>query len=255
MLAGLAVHELSHLVFSSLLGYRISELRATLFGGRLKIDPLMEINPEAELVIAASGPVANFLMAAGVLYLRVLGISNYYLDCWQQLNILIGTANLLPAFPLDGGRILHAWLSKKLGIKASISLAKAVARLIALLLSGLGISIFSNRNGILLMITGLFIFVNTFKIKPPELNLSWKLLQHKKKLLQSGGMLNLRTVMVRPETFLRNALQRYGSTDYLLFFLLDQQQKLTIISEEFAWNTLVDKGFYATFQETMKIND
>ena len=103
-LTALAIHEFTHLLSCELLGYPIHELRLNILGGCLKVDPSFTVNPTAEFIIAAAGPLANLLMVGGVLYLRLLGISNIFLEYWLQINLLIGIVNLIPAAPLDGGR-------------------------------------------------------------------------------------------------------------------------------------------------------
>jgi stage IV sporulation protein FB len=253
VLMALALHELSHLFFSHALGYQVSELKLTPLGGCIRIDPLFEVNPDAELVIAASGPLSNLLMAGGVFYLGILGISNHYLECWQKYNFFIGMINLIPAIPLDGGRIIHAWLNQKIGLQASASVLKTISWLVSLCILGIGTGkILAGRGGALYFLVGLFILFHVINYKSPELNLAWKLLQHKKKLLNRKGLLNLKPVLVNPETLLRTALQRYGTNDYLLFYILNPPQKITIIGEESAWNTLLEKGFNVTFREALE---
>jgi stage IV sporulation protein FB len=247
-LAALAIHEFTHLLSCELLDYPVQEFCLNILGGCLKVDPSFAINPAAESLIAAAGPFANLLMVGGVLYLRLLGINNVFLEYWLQINLLIGSVNLIPATPLDGGRILHAWLNKNLGLKNSSKIAKKLTAIIGTLFLILGIvHLYNQQSGLIYLLIGSFIVYQLFTFKNPELNLVLKTLQHKKKQLAVKGFLPIKPVFVEPTALLRIPLQYYGSSDYLLFFMQDKEQKMCIISEDSAWNSLINQDFDATF--------
>lgn len=249
-LAALAIHETTHILCCELLGFPVRELRWTLLGGSLKVDPAFTINPTAESLIAASGPCANLLMAAGVLYLELLGIKNGYLSYWLQINLFIGFLNLIPAVPLDGGRILHAWLNKNLGLKNSYSIQKKITAVIGLLFLTLGsVRLYQHQAGTIHLSIAIFIIYHWFSFKNPDISLILKTLQQKRKNLIRDGFLNIKPVLVEPNTPLRLPLEYYGSADYLLFFYQDKTKKMRIISEETAWDSLINQGFDASFEK------
>lgn len=253
VLASLAIHEFTHLLCSELLGYHVEELTFHSLGGSLKIDSSFGINPDVEFIIAAAGPISNLLMVGGVLYLELLGITNPYLKYWLQINLLIGSMNLIPALPLDGGRILHAWFNQCFGLEVSITLSRVSAVIITFLCLAFGSAkFFRQQNGTLFILTGLFILWHIFYFKKPELNLIWKSLQHKKKRFLKKGFMLVKPVLVGQSTLLKKPLQYYGSNEYLLFFLQDKDQKMSIISEDSAWNLLINQGFNATFGKAIQ---
>lgn len=254
LLMTLAIHELSHLFCCNLFEYRVLEVKFTPFGGSLKIDPLFEINPVAEAFIAAAGPFSNFLMAGGVFYLRLLGVTNNYLDYWQTINLVIGGINLAPAFPLDGGRILHSWLNNTFGFEAAAFFSKVISIIIAFMVLVLGIVKFlGGTGGIVFIVIGGFIFFHIFyfNLHAPHLDFVWQLLQRKKRFLKKMGVLNIKPVMVTPDTLLRVPLQKHGTNDYLLFFVFSDENHFSIIGEELVWKLLINNGFTSTFQETL----
>ena len=253
LLATLAIHEISHLFCCAMFEYRVLEIRLTPFGGSLKIDPLFETNPVAESFIAAAGPLSNLLMAGGVFYLKLLGITNCYLNYWQITNLAIGIINLIPAFPLDGGRILHSWLNKNLGFENAVFWSKLISFVVAILVLVFGAVKLQNGSGVIFITSGFFILFHVFKMQAPHLDYIWQLLQHKKRLLQRKGILNLKPMMVTPQTPIRVPLQKYGTHDYLLFFIFNDEDHFTVIGEELAWELLINKGFTATFQDTLKL--
>ncbi|HEY8462631.1 MAG TPA: site-2 protease family protein [Bacillota bacterium] len=253
LLAALALHEVSHLLANDLWGYPGGRFQLTPWGGQLQLDPLFALNPDAEWFIAASGPLANWLMVAGVAYLNWLGLNHAFLSYWKKVNLLVGTINLIPALPLDGGRIVHACLSRCFGLTKAATVSKILAGITAILLFCCGaVSLAGRRNGSLFLIITLVIGLQLARIKTPALDLTWKLRQHKKELLAKAGLLNARTILVTPQTLIKDVLSEYGTNDYLLFIFFDASGQLWLVSEEQAWQSLVAHGFHTTFLETMK---
>lgn len=113
-------HELSHAVVGRTEGIESEEIVLHPFGGltRLKREP---DNPRAEFRIAIAGPSASFVLAifAFVLFylaqLAGLWTVRAAFSIIGYWNLLIAASNLLPGYPLDGGRILRAMLWKKYG--------------------------------------------------------------------------------------------------------------------------------------------
>jgi stage IV sporulation protein FB len=252
LIAALAIHESAHILIGDFLGYRDIQFQLTTFGGRLKMDPLFALNFETEFLIAMSGPAANWSMVAGVAYLNLLGIDHPFLSEWSRINSLLGSLNLIPSLPLDGGRILHACLNRYFGPVKAMTGIKIISWLTAALLAGWGaVGLRRGEAGSLfILITGWILFHLIHKERP-KIDLSWRLLQHKKRLLTNNGQISIRSVLVRPDTFVKNALREYGGNEYLVFYIYSER-KLTAISEEMAWNSLFNHGFGVTFLDTIK---
>lgn len=141
--ASVLLHELGHSVVA--LRYRIPVLSITLFifGGLAGIAREPQ-RPRQEFAIAIAGPLTSFLLA--VLFFSVaqsfpadslVGATTHWL---AEINALLGLFNLVPGFPLDGGRILRsiAWAITK-NFHRATQLASRSGQLIAYLLIFLGI--------------------------------------------------------------------------------------------------------------------
>lgn len=113
-------HELSHALLARAEGIESDEIVLHPFGGltRLRREP---DNPRAEFRIAIAGPSASFLIGVLALAgfyvsklagLRALAAALSIVGFW---NLVIAASNLLPGYPLDGGRMLRAFLWKKTG--------------------------------------------------------------------------------------------------------------------------------------------
>jgi Zn-dependent protease len=105
LLASLLVHELGHSFAAQALGLRVNEIVITPLGGMASIEELSH-HPLSEAKVAAAGPLTN-LVIAGLCAL----IDHEMAYLVMIINLGIGLGNLIPIFPLDGGRILRGIFS------------------------------------------------------------------------------------------------------------------------------------------------
>jgi Zn-dependent protease len=143
------VHELAHALVARTEGVEIDDITVHLFGGmaRLRSEPP---TPSAELKIAVVGPGASF--ALGIFFLLLdtyLVYGSSYLAEGRVLrhlgivNLVLATFNLLPGYPLDGGRALKAVLWRWRGDAASALLtARSAGRSIAISLIAVGLYVY-----------------------------------------------------------------------------------------------------------------
>jgi Zn-dependent protease/predicted transcriptional regulator len=111
--ASLVIHELAHSLVAIRAGIEIKEITLFIFGGVSRITEEPK-DPVTEFKIAAVGPLASFALAvvfwiimklfAGLQLILLTGI--FYYLAW--INLALGIFNLIPGFPLDGGRLFRA---------------------------------------------------------------------------------------------------------------------------------------------------
>jgi Zn-dependent protease len=133
-------HELGHAVTAVRFRLQIERIHLYLFGGmaELKHRP---IHPVQELWVALSGPIASILLS-GIFYMGTFLIpheahlSRLVVQFLVQINFLLAVFNLIPIFPLDGGRTLRAviWMATKRYYRASITTLRLSYVLIILIL-------------------------------------------------------------------------------------------------------------------------
>lgn len=130
-------HELGHALVARRLGVHIAGIDLHIFGGAAKMVG-MPRGPKDEIAIAAAGPVVSLTLAlAGALLHAISGFWGFYYLMWT--NLLLGVFNLLPALPMDGGRIFRAALTPKMGFQGATMLSVKVARGIAVALGLFGL--------------------------------------------------------------------------------------------------------------------
>jgi stage IV sporulation protein FB len=136
VLASIVLHELGHALVARHLGVPIGGIALHFFGGAAKMLGSPR-TPGDEIAIAAAGPAVSFFLAGLGLVAARLGLGSGALVA--EVNLAVGLFNLLPALPMDGGRILRALLARRVGHYAGTRQAVAVARVLALALGALGV--------------------------------------------------------------------------------------------------------------------
>jgi Zn-dependent protease len=132
--ASVVLHELGHALVARQLGVRMSGIELSFFGGAAKMVE-MPRTANHELAIAAAGPAVSLMLGGAGLGLAA--ITHLTLFAWiGWTNLVLAGFNLIPALPMDGGRILRAALTRKLDFvratEASIKVARVTAVAFAL---------------------------------------------------------------------------------------------------------------------------
>ena len=132
VLVCLAAHELSHSLVARHFGVKVRDITLWMLGGIATIEGDIH-TPDEELRVASAGPIASFAaaLAALVVAIGVAGVGGppLMIVCalWlASINVILGVFNLVPAAPLDGGRVLMAILWKRSGdrTRATVSVAR-----------------------------------------------------------------------------------------------------------------------------------
>ncbi|NRS48378.1 M50 family metallopeptidase [Brevibacillus sp. HB2.2] len=105
------IHELGHVAMARELGWTVKEVQLLPFGGVATMEDSYATDPLDEIVVALAGPFLNMVMMAASYLFWFMGI---WTEEWARFflvsNLTIALFNLLPIWPLDGGRILLAVL-------------------------------------------------------------------------------------------------------------------------------------------------
>lgn len=112
-LFSVSVHELTHAFVAKKYGYAMTQFRLMPYGAGV-VGDLSEVTPTEEIVIALVGPLCSIILALITVALWWLYPVTYpYTEPFAQINLSLAVTNLLPVYPLDGGRIVLGLLCKK----------------------------------------------------------------------------------------------------------------------------------------------
>lgn len=137
------LHELGHSLAARRFGIGTRDITLYPIGGVASLER-MPREPMQELVIALAGPAVNVIIAMAlfplVIFTQFLSVElAEFLVYVAWANVVLVVFNLLPAFPMDGGRVFRALLSMKKGRLEATNLAATVGKFMAVVLGLLGL--------------------------------------------------------------------------------------------------------------------
>jgi Zn-dependent protease/predicted transcriptional regulator len=162
---GVLVHELCHSLIAQAKGIAITSITLMIFGGVATMQEGVP-NPKAELPMALAGPLASlfFGIVCGLLVYLVpsvvpapapAGVFIFIFGYLGTLNIILCFFNLIPAFPMDGGRVLRAWLATRMPLHRATQIAADIGKGFAIIFGIVGLFAFSP----FLILIALFIYI------------------------------------------------------------------------------------------------
>ncbi len=162
LFACVGLHELGHSFIARRYGIAIRSITLYLFGGVASMEEIPR-DPRMELQMAVAGPLVSGLLGLIliVLYTQIaplIGVEHpFSIFLWTLgvINLILMGFNLLPAFPMDGGRVLRAWFATWMPYVTATRRAAAIGKIFAFMMTMLGL--FSLN--ILVLIVGLFIYM------------------------------------------------------------------------------------------------
>jgi Zn-dependent protease len=167
LFASVLAHELSHSLVALRAGVPVRQITLFIFGGLSEMEPGHSHTPESEFRITLAGPLSSLAIGIvfGVLWFsmrasvdRIFAETLHYLF---YVNCLLAFFNLIPGFPLDGGRLLRSYLWLRNGdLDRATRSATRVGRLFAIGLIALGVAsltAFHLITGVWLIMIGLFL--------------------------------------------------------------------------------------------------
>ncbi|NMA92284.1 MAG: peptidase M50 [Firmicutes bacterium] len=224
----LAVHELAHGLAARLLGVKVAEVELYPFGGVARIAEQLELEPYVERRIALAGPAANLLLAALAVMFHNRGLGpRDWLQFMIESNLVLALFNLLPALPLDGGRVLRSYLAPLVGYRAASRQAARVGQFlaVALLLVGLATGYGGHFNWSL-MVAALFLFVAASRERSQAVYQFIRSLVGKESELLKKGCLRGEQLVVLEETRLLEIFRLFSPQRYHFILVLDRSQRL-----------------------------
>jgi Zn-dependent protease/CBS domain-containing protein len=164
LFASIVLHEMSHSIVARRYGIPMRGITLFIFGGVAEMNDEPP-SPKSEFVMAIAGPIASYLLA-GILFAVAAAFAwprplSGVLEYLVWINAVLATFNMVPAFPLDGGRVLRSalWAWKK-NLRRATRIASRVGTGFAFFLIALGVLAFFTGNvvgGFWWILIGLFI--------------------------------------------------------------------------------------------------
>ena len=161
---GVLIHEIAHSVVAKKKGIKINSITLLIFGGISSMEEEMP-DPAIEFPMALAGPFTSLAVGLVSIFIAfvstlipnepVAGVLVYTFGYLGLLNVFLFAFNLLPAFPMDGGRVLRAWLARSMPLHRATRIAADVGKVFAVIFGLVGILLLSP----ILILIAFFIYI------------------------------------------------------------------------------------------------
>ncbi|MCK5567098.1 MAG: site-2 protease family protein, partial [Actinomycetia bacterium] len=204
------IHEISHSLVAKSKGTPVERITLFLFGGMAQIEKEPE-TPMNEFVMAIAGPAASFVLA---IFFGVTWLLNGQYEIIREpvryltiINILLGVFNMLPGFPLDGGRVLRSIIWKVTGnLKKATLIASTTGRVIGFLIIAVGIYFFFTGN----FLNGVWLaFIGWFLQSSASMGYRQLVFETSIKGVKVGDVMNDDIVLVEKDISLQELIDEY----------------------------------------------
>lgn len=252
------LHELVHYIVAKRFGYLGLSIKVMSLGTMMQLDDLDQATFKEDFIISISGPLFN-LVCSALFYYIYMNIANYNLIyILYSTNLTLGVFNLIPALPLDGGRILRDILCKKNYYKKANNITTTISMGIGIIFLCLYFLLFyMNKTNIYNISIGLVAFLVIFysineKERAAYLIMS-DIIKKRYKFLKKGYLEN-RSVSVyykKDLLFLANMTEK---NIYSIFYILnDDMEIINIINENEIIEALKKYGNISIEEYTEKL--
>ncbi|WP_292518800.1 CBS domain-containing protein [Methanoculleus sp.] len=165
LFVGVFIHELAHSLIARARGIEIHSITLLILGGVSQMEETMP-DPKVELPMALAGPLTSLavgVISSALVYVfdaviadpGIAGVLVFTFGYLGLLNVLLFGFNLLPAFPMDGGRVLRAWLARRMPLARATRIAADVGKAFAVLFGIVGLLLLNP----ILIIIAFFIYI------------------------------------------------------------------------------------------------
>ena len=243
------LHELGHFFVARRLGYKMLQVRIMPYGAELcgELDEFLYID---DIKIALAGPVTSFCLAILVVCLWWLFPSCYEWTCeFCKANIVCAVFNILPIYPLDGGRILVSCLSLDLRRKDAIRYAKNATKVFSFLLFGLFIlSIFYSFN-LIFGFVAIMLYVSTLNTVEECNYVRIVSFRHRQREIVCG--IEVVELVVSENAKLYKVYAKLKAQKFYRFVVVDFDLNIKTIIDERFFADIKPEEFVLTFKEIL----
>lgn len=245
----LVLHETAHILVGKALGVDTLKVELMPYGGLSKMEAC---SPLKMSLIAMAGPLCNAVIV--LCFLPVVKYNPYsWLCVFLQANLVIALFNLMPAFPLDGGRILVCMLTPILGQTFAERICSVFGMMLGLFLAGAGVAcaFTLGQLNLSLLAVGLFLFMGALRQGRPGPYAALLQETEKKKRLKKRPLRDKRSVMHKDAT-IQQAMGQLQKGSYTTVTVVDHDlQFIGTLGEKDILDAMVNGGPQSTLQQAL----
>ncbi len=223
LFVSVVIHELGHAVTAKAFNVKTKDITLWFLGGVAQLEDIPR-KRGAEAIIAIVGPITSLLLA-GLFELLRQGLawsdaSLFVLSYLAITNVVLAVFNLLPALPLDGGRVLRSLLALRLPYLQATRISANISRLIAIILGISGLLSFN----LLLVAIAFFIFIAV------QSEATYAFLSETLENLSVSKLMTSEISSVSPNMSVEELLEFMLAKKHLAYPVINEEQLLGIIT-------------------------
>ena len=255
-LLSITLHEAGHTATVILSGGKIYNIRVMPVGLNAEMDSgyCSKLN---RLIIYFAGPLVSFSLAGILKVLLLVGVTSPYVIVGLYTNIYLAVFNMLPVFPLDGGRIFVELAAAKFGLIRAGKGMKHVSVLLSVILIAVGlVSLFTdNKRSVSLIIIGIYIFMYLGANKEETALMSIKSLLFRKARVIRKGIYPVREIVVLKTVKLAEVIKAMDYVDrFHIVNILDENLRvIKVMTEQEIIDAVIRNAPDTTFENLMHI--
>jgi stage IV sporulation protein FB len=236
------LHEIGHTIIAKGLAIQVEEIELFPFGGVAKMEDITKYGGFMEAFIALAGPVVSGTIG---LICALFAKNNAFFAMTAQFNFILFIFNMLPALPMDGGRILRNILLHHMSYKQATKAMVVSGRLIAIALVLYNvIIIYRGSTSFAYVITAIFIYLGCYK----EMKFcSYYYLLNKNNYKKNHGgkrRLKTRVINVYEDTLVRFAANQFSPGTVCIVHVLNTSGSvIRVLSEADIMDAFLKYGY------------
>lgn len=232
-------HEFAHALVAKKMGVEVEDVELLPFGGVTRAGGDMPVSPFKETCIALAGPIGNLCLLLVAIAFKNYGFWNEPLGSFFiQCNIIIAVFNILPALPLDGGRIYRAYLAGRVGLRQATYRAAGIGQVwAALIITAGAVGLVLGWAGLDILITGMFLFYAATRERMSAPYLFMRHLFQKKEDLLSSGVLPAAVLVAREDATLGQVIRHFVPEKFHLVVVYSEDLSYKAVLPE---NKIID---------------
>lgn len=254
--SAILLHEMAHALSAQKLGFCVIQIELLPFGGVARIERLKDASPQEEFLLSSAGPAVSLMLAFICVF--ILRHSNFEQEIFQFFlwtNLTLAGFNLLPALPLDGGRMTRACLCKFFSYSQATSITVGLTYGVCFSLLFLLVYEWTVEGNINLTCAfgALFLFVAVRKETQNASFRTMRVLANKKADLQRRGLLEAHYYLIMEQVAVLEILPLFRPDRYLFLQVMQEDWtiKMTLGENEF-FEILQAKGAQGTVKQLLR---
>ena len=227
------LHEISHIVVAKRNGCKFNNFKIHIYGTNAEFINIDELSKKEKIQIYLAGPWMNLAIVC-IFFIVGLIINNSIIDKIININLSLMCFNILPAYPLDGSRILEIILSEKILYKKVNDIISKISYMIAIGLIAIALIVFicSKSLNVSLIVAAIMIYLITKSEKKSAMYiLMGNIFVKRNKLLRNKYIEN-KSISVYYKLGLANVMAIIDKNRFNSFYVLDDDLRLLFIMHE-----------------------